>query len=89
MIFTAISSFVLGLLALLLTLLPDADAGVLTDLETGLEPFRGMLAGANWLFPVSTFLGFLGMVLAIELIMFGYKSVMWLLRNVSLGFFKD
>lgn len=88
MIFDMFSNFVLSILALILLVFPAANGVITADITDGVAPFRTAFASANYILPVGQFFGFLGIVISIELLLFGYKIFMWLAKNLSLGFLK-
>lgn len=88
MIFDAISGFALAALNLVLSLFPSADSGIVSQITSGLEPFKSAVATANWFFPVGTFFSLMGIIFVVELGIFSYKLIIFLARNISFGFFK-
>lgn len=88
MIFAGIQAFALYVLNIVLSLFPTADAEIVSQITSGLAPFKSAVATANWFFPVGTFFTILGIVFSVEFGIFSYKLVLFLARNISLGFFK-
>jgi hypothetical protein len=81
MIFTAlINTFFSNLLAPLL-LLPDADAGILSSINSNIGTFFGWLVPFNEFFPANTFVAALLFLLAAELTLFSINLVIRLIRG--------
>jgi len=74
---------------ILLSFFPTADAGTITAITSQLAPFKTAIAAANWFFPVDTFFSLLSIVFVVEFGIFTYKFVKFLVKNVSLGFFRE
>lgn len=85
MIIDAISTLVLNALSILISILPSVDGSFVDTLTSYNTAFREFIAQMNWLFPVNTVLLMLRIFITIELAIFGFKFVRWIIRNITAG----
>jgi hypothetical protein len=88
MIIDTIIAFAIGLLNTLLYYLPTIDQEILDRINTFVVDFRQMLVDGSYFFPVNDLLYILGMVIAVEIAILGFKITRWIASNVSAGFLK-
>lgn len=70
-------------------LFPTANSNTLSTITSGTTTFRGYLQSASFLFPVNQLLLILGAILSIEVALFGYRGVKFILSYLSAGFLRE
>lgn len=88
MIVQAIFTFAAQLLAVIVSLFPQADSSTVTSITNSTDSFRSYISAANWIFPVDTFFTVLGIFILIESAWFGWKFIRWILSIISVGILK-
>lgn len=88
MIFEALLSFCYFILGAFLQLLPLTDPATTAKITQYTSSFRSYAAGAAWFFPIDTIFGFMAVVFAIELVIFTYKVVRWVMSMLTVGVVK-
>jgi len=76
-------NIIYGLVVLItypIRILPDVSLS--PEISNAISNINGFLAGLNVILPISTLLAVLGAVLGIELAIFGYKVVMWIIKRL-------
>lgn len=86
MILRAIIALVSVVIVSILQFLPFADPAVISQIDSGLTPFKNYLAGADWFFPMATFFTVVSMVFVIESVILLFKLIHWLAKTLSAGF---
>jgi len=88
MIFTQIINWVSGALNIIISLLPNADSGIISTITTYNTQFRSALVNINWFFPVDTALTFLGIVFVIQGIILSFKIIKYVAGVLTAGILK-
>ena len=89
MIFNNLALVLHDLLIFMIGLFPNADSGVLSSFNSQMSGFRSMIAQASWIFPVNWLFYFLGLIIVIEVSLFGYRIVKLLVGYISGGLLRD
>ena len=66
MVFNTIVSWVVSALGIVISLLPNVDAGIVATITGYNTQFRDALSNINWFFPVDTALFFLSIIFIIQ-----------------------
>jgi len=83
MITTIILFLIYGLLFVIISpirLLPDVSLPV--EITQNITTFRGYLTSIDAIFPITTLLIIFGLLLSVELAIFTYKVIMWLIKKI-------
>lgn len=63
-----------------ITLLPDVTLS--PDLSNAIANIQGILSTVDPLFPLATMFACLGILVAVELAIFAYKAIYWLIKKI-------
>lgn len=88
-IFNLLAGLIDRFLALVLSMFPVADLGVVSTIQSSLDDFHGYLQNASVIFPVNSFLFLLSSILVIEVSLFTYRLIKLVLGYISGGILRD
>lgn len=70
----------------LISLFPDANVNIVSEIDEFMSAFRGAMSISNVFFPVSTLMWAMGLILSVEIALFSFKVYKWLVSNMTFGF---
>lgn len=79
--------FTLGNFILTTVLTPltnQTDVVLPANLVTSITNVQGFYSTVNPIFPISTLLACIGIILTIEIAIFAYKVIMWLIKKIPM-----
>jgi hypothetical protein len=88
MICTTIISWILNVIEILLSLLPNVDPTTITAISSYTTSFRSALTSINWFFPVNTALFFLTLIFGIQIALFLFKIIRYIAGVLTVGILK-
>jgi len=59
-----------------------ADVSLSADFANSISTFNNYLARLNFILPISTLITIIGIFIGIEVAIFAYKLIMWLIRKI-------
>jgi len=89
MILSVLGIIVAGFLEFLISKFPVANQENLDAFTRNMSGLRTFMAGSSWIFPMNEFLLFLGIIISIELSLFTFRLVKWIVGYISLGTLRD
>jgi len=83
MILEALLTFAVSIVNALISILPNADMDVVSNLESAIADFISRIESANQFLPVHTILQVISVILAVEGAILSFKLAKWAIRNLS------
>lgn len=88
MILGGLVSLVTFVLEQYVSLLPNADADLVSNISSGTEGFRSALETINWFFPVDVALLFISFIFIFQGSIFLFKIIKYIAGMLSFGILK-
>lgn len=88
MIIDAIITVIVSILAIFISIFPNANQTIITNITYYSTSFRLLMSAVDWIIPVSTLFTLFGYIFIIEFSLLTFKTIKYLASTVSGGLIK-